>query len=111
MIPLAVVTAVAMFCAGVVMVRCICVISIAQRSHYDRYGQFIGFGLSYILLAVSAFWAALEIAAGHPPDSAWGFLMASAGLIAFDRRPAACFRDRRKCSGAAVVTLTKRVTQ
>lgn len=73
--------------AGVVMVRCICVLWGANRRTHKRGGlHFLAFGASYILLAATAFNTALAALEGAPALNAVGFLFASAGLILFDRR-------------------------
>ncbi len=80
-----------------VAVRCVCVLNILQHQPGRAYYQFIGFGVSYVTLAITAVGAALHIVEGHGEWPLWGFLIASVGLIAFDRRAADCFKPDRIC--------------
>ncbi|MFI0609837.1 MAG: hypothetical protein ACH37Z_18330 [Anaerolineae bacterium] len=95
----------AMACAAVVLWRAMQVInSLHHRSHARGQWHFLGFGLSYVTLAVSAVAGAMSLA-GWPDHEAplLGLLAASAGLIAFDRRARA--RLDHHAPGIAVETL------
>ena len=74
--------------AAVVIWHAVCVLN---KMHYasgggQRYGQFIGFGLSYVALAAGALLAAIDAAHGILSLAGIAVTLASAGLIAFERR-------------------------
>lgn len=79
--------AIAFVLATIVVVRCVCVLhgmSFANRGR--AYLIWLAFGLSYAVLCVAALGAAAHIAEGTGNAGDWLWLIASSGLIAFDRR-------------------------
>lgn len=71
----------------VIGMRCLRVIrGMHHRPEGCPYWKFLGFGVSYVVLAVSAIGAAIVIGQGQFNLSNLGFLVSSAGLILFDRR-------------------------
>ena len=75
-------------CAGLILWRAAGVLNRLHRPHHPRPSwHFLGFGLSYVALAISAVAGAMSLT-GWPAHEAplLGLLLASAGLIAFDRR-------------------------
>lgn len=73
--------------AGVVTVRCFCVIRKMQlRGRSCSYPRFLGFGVAYAVLMTAALWAAIELLQGSGGFRDLMWLAASAGLILFDRR-------------------------
>ena len=85
---------------GVIAMRCICVLYHAHSSNHPHgFFGFSGFGYSYVALATAAACVlAWTIVREHIyiVAAAWLFLVASVGMILFDRRP------RRKCLGNEV---------
>lgn len=72
---------------AVIVMRAVSVISkMDMRSRSEHYLAWLGFGLSYALLAVSAVGSILALWAGSGQLGALSWLCASAGLILFDRR-------------------------
>ena len=55
---------IALVMAGIVATRCVCVLNILQHQPGRAYHLFIGFGVSYVTLAVTALGAALHILEG-----------------------------------------------
>lgn len=78
---------VALILAVTVVVRCVCVIADMKfKSRTRAYCPWAGFGISYALLCVAAAGSFFHIAEGAAVLGDWLWLVASAGLIAFDRR-------------------------
>lgn len=78
---------IALAALAVILVRVICVLDgLHWRDRTIPAWQFIGFGLSYILLAGAAAIVCIGIHERQADPSDWMFLAASAGLILFDRR-------------------------
>lgn len=78
----------AVACAGLILWRALGVLNrLHHRSHHKPQWHFLCFGASYITLAASAVAGAMSLA-GWPDHEAplLGLLLASAGLILFDRR-------------------------
>jgi hypothetical protein len=74
--------------AAVVIWHAVCVLN---KMHYtgegcQRYGRFIGFGLSHIALAAGALLAAIDAAHGILSLAGIAVTLACAGLVAFERR-------------------------
>lgn len=71
----------------VIGLRCLRVIR-GMHHHPEgcAYWRFLGFGVSYVVLACSSIGAAIVIGQGQFNLSNLGFLVSSAGLILFDRR-------------------------
>lgn len=81
------------FCAAVILMRCVCILNnMDHRQRGTNFAHFAAFGLSYCLLAAGAMSAMFQIWEGRADWGGWAFLLASAGLIVFDRR-----RGRRIC--------------
>lgn len=73
--------------AAVVVVRCVCILHDMSFANRGRaYLIWLAFGLSYAVLCVAALGAAAHIAEGTGNAGDWLWLIASSGLIAFDRR-------------------------
>lgn len=73
--------------AVTIAVRCFCVLhKMDMHSRRCSYGWFLAFGLSYATLMIAALGAAIHISEGHGITGDWLFLLASAGMIVFDRR-------------------------
>jgi len=93
-------------CALVILWRALGVLNrLHHRTHARPSWHFVGFGLSYVTLAVGGVAGALSLAAGWP-EHEWPvllLLLASAGLIAFDRR--ARPRQDHHAPGMTVETL------
>lgn len=87
----------ALLLAGIILVRCVCILNLMQCNGRSHYLFFAAFGIAYIALAVSALGAALGIIGGRGGWTDWGFLVSSVALIAFDRRRPECFDQRRPC--------------
>lgn len=78
--------------AGVVLFRVISVLDhMTPGARGISYLRFLGFGLSYVFLAVACVIAEIGVIEQQADPSDWLFLGASAGLIVFDRR------RRRNC--------------
>lgn len=91
--------------AALILWRAACVLNRLHRPHHPRPGwHFLGFGLSYVALGVSATAGAFSLL-GWPDHEAplLGLLAASAGLIVFDRR--ARPRQDHHAAGMRVETL------
>lgn len=89
-------------CAAVILWRALVILNRTHhRSHARGRAHFLGFGLSYVALGVSAVAAAMSLTGwpGHE-GPLLGLLLASAGLILFDRR-----RPREDRHGMAIETL------
>lgn len=73
--------------AGLVIWRAVCTV---ERLHWTTtghgYAHFLGFGVSLIALAAGALLAAIDAAHGVLSLAAIVMLLASAGLVIFDRR-------------------------
>lgn len=73
--------------AAVVAVRCVCVLhGMSPRTRTKHYATWLGFGLAYAVLCVAALGSAAHITEGTATAGDWLWLLASCGLIAFDRR-------------------------
>jgi len=73
--------------AAIVLGRCAWVINHLSWRHRGRpYPAWLAFGLSYALLAICACGSAAQIVVGRAGAGDWLWLLASAGLIVFDRR-------------------------
>jgi hypothetical protein len=74
-------------CAIVVIARSICIIN---RLHWTTLGtgypHFLGFGLSYVALAAGALVAAIDALHGALSLASYLVIVASAGMILFDKR-------------------------
>ena len=79
--------ALALFMALIIAFRCVRVI---YHMDYKRrgvpYWRWLGFGVSYAVLSIAALGSALHILQGQGMPGDWLWLIASAGLISFDRR-------------------------
>lgn len=102
--------AIALFMAGTILVRVVCVLHQTSPSKHRNRLLFLGFGYSYIVLGAGAICAAIAIGIDHHTyaDTAlWLMLAGSCGLIIFDRRARRCWtvtdcpiqtqRDKLKC--------------
>ena len=75
--------------AVVVIFRSVCTINrLHWTTHGHGYAHFLGFGLSYVVLAVGAALAAIDALHGALSLAGILLLLASAGLILFDKRKA-----------------------
>lgn len=99
----------ATLCAGVVFARCVCVLdhldyrgnrgnegNSGSISKYRDYLLFLTFGLSYCLLATVSVYAMFRAWDGQASPVDYGFLIASAGLILFDRRKPRHSREKKE---------------
>lgn len=91
-------TGAAVLLAAIILVRVICVIYPTTRAKHKHPVMFYGFGYSYVALGAGAVAAAIAICAdptvlGMEVDriAIWTLLVASVGLIIFDRRAASCW--------------------
>lgn len=88
---------------GVVLVRCAIVCNALRLA--DRGGRsylaWEAYGLSYCLLVLAAGGSALQIVNGRHGLCDWLWLLASAGLIAFDRRAPPLRSSTTPAAGAA----------
>lgn len=91
-------TGTAVLLAAIILVRVICVIYPTTRAKHKHPVMFYGFGYSYVLLGAGAIASAIAICndpsvLGFEVDriAIWTLLIASVGLIVFDRRAASCW--------------------
>lgn len=80
--------------AGVIIVRCICVLYLTTRRHHRHPLLYYGFGYSYVILGAGAAFGACALVADRADLTEWALLLmlaGSCGLIAFDRRAARCW--------------------
>lgn len=82
--------------AAVIIVRCVCVLYHTHHTRHPRHAwHWVGFGYSYVLLAGAALCGVVAVITGevaYARIAVGGFLVASAGLIIFDRRQPTCGR-------------------
>lgn len=88
---------VAVLLAGVIIVRCVCILNLMHCNQRSHYLFFAAFGVAYITLAISALGGAIDVIESRANWPTWGFLISSVALIAFDRRRPECFDQRRPC--------------
>lgn len=74
-------------CAGLIAWRVMSVLNhLNFHSRQHTYFRWLAFGLSYSLLLIAAFGSTVQILEGRAITGDWLWLLASAGLIVFDRR-------------------------
>jgi hypothetical protein len=73
--------------AAVVIFRSVCTLNrLHWTTHGHGYSHFLGFGLSYVILAAGALVAAIDALHGAISLAGQLVTLASAGLIVFDKR-------------------------
>lgn len=80
--------------AGVILIRCICVLYMTTHRHHRHPLLYYGFGYSYVALGAGAAFGACALVANRHDLAEWALLLimaGSCGLIAFDRRAAKCW--------------------
>lgn len=78
--------------AAIIFTRAVCVCYSTSPAKHAHPILFFGFGYSYVLLGAGAIFAAVDILGVEVGDiPLWCMMVGSAGLIAFDRRRAACW--------------------
>lgn len=79
--------ALAVAMGALILARCAWVVNTLHPAARDRpYLPWLAFGVSYALLAISACGSAAQIVEGRAGAGDWLWLLASTGLIVFDRR-------------------------
>lgn len=84
----------ALLLAGVILVRCICVLYQTTAKKHRHPLLFLGFGYSYVVLGSGGIVAAVALGLDHhdlAEVALWLMLIGSTGLIAFDRRRQQCW--------------------
>ena len=79
--------AITMLAAVCVISRSVCILNrLHWTTHTKGYAHFLGYGLSHVILAGGALLAAIDAAHGVLSLAGVIVVLASAGLILFDRR-------------------------